>query len=172
MLSIVGSLINLIFSERGVKILTIVALAIVVRFLINLVIHNVVQRISPDGSRAKRIRTLTSILQTASLTVIFVIAALMVLKEAGFDVTPLIASAGVVGLAVGFGAQTLVKDMISGLFLLIEGQFHEGDEVEISGKKGVVKKVSLRTVTLKDKDGVRHIIPNGTITLVSNFSKD
>jgi small conductance mechanosensitive channel len=172
MLSTVELLLNLIFSETGIRIISIIAFAVVARLLIDIAIINFVQRISSNGHRAKRIRTLSSVSRTTASVVILIIALLMILKEVGFDITPLIASAGVVGLAIGFGAQTLVKDVISGLFLLVEGQFYEGDEVEVAGKRGVVEKIGLRTITLKDKDGVCYIIPNGTVTTVSNFSKD
>ena len=95
----------------------------------------------------------------------------MIVRELGFDIAPLLASAGIAGLAIGFGAQTLVKDLLAGAFILIENQFDEGDEVEISDKKGIVEKITLRTVWLKDKEGALHIIPNGSIAMVSNFSK-
>ena len=123
---------------------------------------------TPTG---KRLRTLNSLMRTGSSAVILVVASFMIIRELGFDIAPLLASAGVAGLAIGFGAQTLIKDVIAGAFILIEGQFDEGDEVEISGKRGEVKKITLRTVWLKDKNGALHIIPNGSITVLSNFSK-
>ena len=123
---------------------------------------------TPTG---KRLRTLNSLVRTGSSAVILVVATFMIVRELGFDIAPLLASAGIAGLAIGFGAQTLIKDIIAGAFILIENQFDEGDEVEILDKKGVVEKVTLRTVWLKAKDGTLHIIPNGSITVISNFSK-
>ena len=89
----------------------------------------------------------------------------------GIDLAPLLASVGVVGLSLGFGSQALVKDIVSGFFLLAEDQFSEGDDVEISGKRGIVEKMNVRTVYLRDKDGILHLVPNGSITVVSNFTR-
>lgn len=121
-------------------------------------------------ARGKRLRTLTSVIRAVVSTLIIGFAIFESLSVVGVNLAPLIASAGVVGLAIGFGAQTLVKDVISGFFLLLEDQFDEGDEIEIAGKRGVVKKISLRTIWLEEENGSLHIIPNGTITVVSNFS--
>ncbi len=158
-------------SESIFRIIFILAGLVVSLILIRALAKSLVDSISVGNVRGKRFQTLSSIVTSTLSILVVLIAAIMVLKEVGFDVTPIIASAGVVGLAVGFGAQTLVKDVIAGFFLLIENQFSDGDEVEVSGKKGVVKKVTLRTVWLEDKDGAVHIIPNGSITTVSNFSK-
>lgn len=123
---------------------------------------------APTG---KRLRTLNSLVRTAASSAILIVAAFMIVRELGFDIAPLLASAGIAGLALGFGAQTLVKDVIAGAFILIENQFDEGDEIEVNGKKGEVEKISLRTVLIRDKDGALHIIPNGSIIMVTNFSK-
>src|SRR4030067_3404628 len=127
--------------------------------------------ISTATPTGKRLKTLTDLIKGAVSTLIIAIAGFMILEEFGFNLAPLIASAGIVGLAIGFGAQALVKDIISGAFLLAENQFSEGDEVEISGKRGKVEKITLRTVRIRDTDGTLHTIPNGSITMVSNFSK-
>ena len=127
--------------------------------------------VSTGTPTGKRLTTLTGLIKAALSILIIAIAGFMILEEFGFNLAPLIASAGIVGLAIGFGAQALVKDIISGAFLLVENQFSEGDEVEISGKRGKVEKITLRTVRIRDKDGTLHTIPNGSITMVSNFSK-
>ena len=127
--------------------------------------------VSTGTPTGKRLTTLTGLIKGAVSTLIIAIAGFMILEEFGFNLAPLIASAGIVGLAIGFGAQALVKDIISGAFLLAENQFSEGDEVEISGKRGKVEKITLRTVHIRDKDGTLHVVPNGAITMVSNFSK-
>ena len=127
--------------------------------------------VSTGTPTGKRLTTLTGLIKATLSILIIAIAGFMILEEFGFNLAPLIASAGIVGLAIGFGAQALVKDIISGAFLLVENQFSEGDEVEISGKKGKVEKITLRTVRIRDKDGTLHTIPNGSITMVSNFSE-
>jgi small conductance mechanosensitive channel len=162
---------ELLFTEVNLRILTIFIVAFVAWLVIQTLTKSFVLAVSVGTPRGKRLRTLTNLVKSTASVVIVTIATFMILQEVGFNVAPLLASAGVVGLAVGFGAQTLVKDVISGFFLLVEDQFDEGDEVEISGKKGVVKKITLRTIWLEDKEGTMHIIPNGTITMISNFSK-
>ena len=127
--------------------------------------------VSTGTPTGKRLTTLTGLIKATLSILIIAIAGFMILEEFGFNLAPLIASAGIVGLAIGFGAQALVKDIISGAFLLVENQFSEGDEVEISGKRGKVEKITLRTVRIRDKDGTLHTIPNGSITMVSNFSE-
>ena len=136
-----------------------------------LLTRGLVVAISTGTPTGKRLKTLTDLIKAAVSTLIIAIAGFMILEEFGFNLAPLIASAGIVGLAIGFGAQALVKDIISGAFLWAENQFSEGDEVEISGKRGKVEKITLRTVRIRDTDGTLHTIPNGSITMVSNFSK-
>lgn len=145
--------------------------AIIAWILTQLFSKAFVNSLTSGISSGKRLRTLNSLMRTVATTAILVVSAFMIVRELGFDIAPLIASAGIAGLAIGFGAQTLVKDIFAGAFILIENQFDEGDEVEISGKRGEVQKVTLRTVSIRDKDGAVHTIPNGSITVVSNFSK-
>jgi len=122
-------------------------------------------------SRARR-RTLLPLLRTAMLGVIFVIAALIILSQIGINIAPLLAGAGVVGLAVGFGSQALVKDIITGLFMLIEDQVAVGDIVDVGKEhKGVVEAISLRTIRLRDQAGAVHTIPFSEVTTVKNLSK-
>ncbi len=159
-------------SESIIRVVFILVGLLVALVLIKVTSRSLIDRISVGAVRGKRFQTLSGIVTSGLSVVACSVAFVMILKELGFDVAPLIASAGIVGIALGFGAQTLVKDVISGFFLLLEDQFSEGDQVEISGKKGTVKKVTLRTVWLEEKNGVVHIIPNGSIVLVSNFSKE
>ena len=153
------------------RIIAIFLAALVILVVMTLLTRDFASTISMGALRAKKLRTITGILRATASTVIILVAFIMILREIGFDITPLLASAGIVGLALGFGAQSLVKDIIAGFFLLIENQFDEGDEIEVSGEKGVVQKITLRTIWLKDNDGVLHIIPNGSIVVVKNFSK-
>ena len=161
-----------IWSAQNLRILIIVFIAFFAWAIVQLLTKGFVSSILVGSERGKRLRTLTNLVKSSASIVIAAVAVVMVLQEMGFNIAPLIASAGIVGLAIGFGAQTLVKDVIAGAFILIENQFDEDDEVEISGKRGTVVKITLRTVTIKDKEGAAHIIPNGSITIVSNFSKN
>ncbi|RJG08035.1 mechanosensitive ion channel family protein [Noviherbaspirillum cavernae] len=121
---------------------------------------------------SRRIGTLTSVFRYTSNVVITAMAAMLTMSELGISVAPVIATAGVAGIAVGFGAQSLVKDFFSGLFLLIENQVSEGDTIEAAGKSGYVERVTLRHIRIRDYDGSVHFIPNGMITTVTNKSRD
>lgn len=118
----------------------------------------------------QRIRTLSRAIRYTLTVVISLVGGMLVLSEIGISVAPILGAAGVVGLAVGFGAQSLVKDYFSGLFLLLENQIRQGDVVEAAGKAGVVEELTLRYLRLRDYGGIVHFIPNGEITLVSNMS--
>ena len=154
---------------QTLRVFSIIFAAAILWILVQVLTHNIIANVG--DARGRRLRTLAGLVKGAASALIMGVATVMVLREVGFDVTPLLASAGILGLAIGFGAQTLVKDVITGFFILIENQFDEGDEIELVGKKGTVKKITLRTVWLEDKQGVIHIVPNSSITLVSNFSK-
>ena len=122
--------------------------------------------------RGKRARTLSAVVQNFAKVLIIGIAALMVLKEFQLDITPILTGAGIVGLAVGFGAQTLVRDIISGFFLILENQVRVGDEAAINGTPGLVEAINLRTIVLSDIEGTVHVFPNGAINTLANRSKD
>jgi moderate conductance mechanosensitive channel len=122
-------------------------------------------------TREQRMQTLASLLANVAGVVIFMVALLTALGTF-LDIGPLLASVGVFGLAVSFGAQSLVKDVISGTFLLIEGQFGVGDIVRVGDVSGLVEKITIRTTILRDAHGVVHIIPNGSISRVSNMTKN
>ncbi len=125
-----------------------------------------------DGEFQKRTQTLGAMVRYVLLFAIVAVAAMIVLKELGIDIGPILAAAGIVGLAVGFGAQSLVKDIISGFFILLEDQIRVGDVVNIGDKAGLVEKVSLRTTVLRDLAGNVHYVPNGHINVVTNMTKD
>lgn len=119
----------------------------------------------------KRVKTLSNLLMKAASLAVFVIAFMMILREIGMDIAPIIAGAGIVGLAVGFGAQNLVRDVISGFFMIMENQIRVGDVAVINGKGGLVEEINLRTIVLRDLEGTVHVFPNGTINTLSNMSK-
>ena len=122
--------------------------------------------------RGKRARTLSAVAENFMTVLIVGIAALMVLHEFRLDITPILTGAGIVGLAVGFGAQTLVRDIISGFFLILENQVRVGDEAAINGTPGLVEAINLRTIVLRDIEGTVHVFPNGAINTLANRSKD
>ena len=119
----------------------------------------------------KRVKTLIGLLLTICLTLVWVIAVVMGLDQIGLDITPIIASAGIVGLAVGFGAQNLVRDVINGFFMILENQVRIGDVAVVNGTGGLVEAISFRTITLRDLSGTVHIFPNGTVTTMANMTK-
>jgi small-conductance mechanosensitive channel len=119
----------------------------------------------------KRTDTLTHVTHRTISVVIIVIAVIMALPELGLNVGPLIAGVGIVGLAVGFGAQNLVRDVINGMFILLENQYARGDVVTIAGATGLVEDINLRRTVLRDLDGVVHFVPHGEIKTTSNQTK-
>jgi small-conductance mechanosensitive channel len=120
----------------------------------------------------QRADTIANIVSRTVRVAVWTIALVMSLREVGFDVAPILAGAGIVGLAVGFGAQNLVRDVISGLFMLIENQLSVGDVVVINGTGGLVEQVNLRTTVLRALDGTVHVFPNGAITTMSNMTSE
>lgn len=122
--------------------------------------------------RTKRAHTLGRLLQKTLSIVVVGIAALMVLRELDIDIAPVLTGAGIVGLAVGFGAQTLVRDVISGFFLILEDQVRVGDVATVNGQGGLVEAINLRTIVLRDYNGTVHVFPNGEIKTLANLTKD
>jgi small conductance mechanosensitive channel len=120
----------------------------------------------------KRARTLAGLVQRVLTIVVVSIGALMILRELRVDITPILTGAGIVGLAIGFGAQTLVRDIISGFFVILENQVRVGDVAVINGTGGLVEAINLRTIVLRDFEGVVHIFPNGSVTTLANRTKD
>ncbi|HYL89736.1 MAG TPA: mechanosensitive ion channel family protein [Burkholderiales bacterium] len=137
--------------------------------LIRLFRTHMARRIGPD--EVARVETLARVFHYAATIVILIVAGTLVLDALGISIAPILATAGVAGLAIGFGAQSLVKDYFTGLFILLEDQIRQGDVVEIAGKSGLVEEVTLRYVRLRDGDGYVHFVPNGEIKLVSNRTR-
>jgi moderate conductance mechanosensitive channel len=129
---------------------------------------------SPLGllERKKRVETLGQLLRVVATLLVVGVAVLMVLSLFSVDIRPILTGAGIAGLAVGFGAQNLVRDVIAGFFLILEDQVRLGDVVSINGKSGLVEAIRLRTIVLRGHDGTVHVIPNGVITELSNMTKD
>lgn len=123
-----------------------------------------------DIELEKRAATLSAIIRNTMAVIVWILAIIMALKEGGFDIGPILAGAGVVGLAVGFGAQNLVHDVISGMFMLLENQIRVNDVAILNGTGGLVEAINLRTTVLRAQDGTVHVFRNGAITTLSNMS--
>jgi len=136
------------------------------------IVESMKRRGRADIELEKRAATLSGLFRKTVAVVIWIVALMMALKEAGFDVGPILAGAGVVGLAVGFGAQNLVRDLVSGLFLLLENQVHVNDVAIINGTGGLVEQINLRTIVLRGLDGTVHVFPNGGVTSLSNMTHE
>jgi len=162
--------------SSGIRIAVILVGSFIVIRIFTFLIRRSKNRIEsrhPDNiEMQKRAETLSRLVETTMRVVILAAVLLMILKEAGIDIGPLLAGAGVVGLAVGFGAQSLVKDVIGGFFILLENHMNVGDVVEIAGKAGLVEAINLRVTTLRDLGGNVHVIPNGEITTLTNMTKE
>ena len=128
--------------------------------------------VPPTDEGARRARTLARVIRSTALVTIVIVAGLMILLELGLDITPLIAGAGVVGVALGLGAQSLISDVISGFFILLEDQFAVGDAIQVGSIGGSVEKMTLRATFLRDLEGTLHVVPNGEMRIVSNRTKD
>ena len=139
----------------------------------NALLDRKINALSREGhyARAARLRTFQPMLRTALLCVIVIVVGLTALSEIGVNVAPLLAGAGIVGIAIGFGSQKLVQDLITGLFLLLENTVQVGDNVTLSGLSGVVENVSIRTLRLRSGDGSVHIVPFSAVTTITNSSR-
>lgn len=126
----------------------------------------------PPGVSVQQFRTVTSVVTSVGIFVILFVAVLEILSLLGLNLGPMLASAGIAGLAIGFGAQTLVHDFINGFFILLENQYDIGDTIRIAGVKGTVERMSLRMTVLRDEDGTVHLVPNSAVQIVSNTTRD
>ena len=161
-------------ATTGVRILVIVAVAWILAGVLQRAIRSFRIRIASrfdDREAVKRAETLGRVFRYLVAVVVSLIAGMLVLGELGISVAPILGAAGVVGLAVGFGAQSLVKDYFTGFFILLENQIREGDVVKLGDHAGLVEVVTLRFVQLRDYDGNVHFVPNGEITTVINMSR-
>ena len=159
----------------GVRVLLIIAAMLVMLALLRrgvTKLSGLYQGTLPIRAQIKRVDTLTHIVRDVARFVILFVGMTMILSEGGVDLKPLLAAAGLGGLAVGFGAQSLVKDLIAGFFILWEDSVRIGDVVEVAGVAGLVEEVELRTIKLRDVSGNLHVVPNGVIDKVKNLTKD
>ena len=165
------------------KVLVILVLCFVLLKLLDLVAKKVAEHAKDDADgdgvvsvsefeRKKRMETLLGIVRRAGQIAIWSLVVLLLLMQVGVDVAPLIAGAGIVGLAVGFGAQELVRDLITGFFMLLENQVRQGDVAVVNGTGGLVETIGLRTIRLRDLSGVVHVFQNGKISSLANMTKD
>jgi small conductance mechanosensitive channel len=162
--------------EHGLTILLIVVVSVVAYYLLGMLTRTLSRRIQAmdeveDSELDRRTKTIFRVIHSTGVVIIISTAIMMILTELGVAITPVLASVGFVGLAFGLGAQTLVKDMIAGLFILIEDQYTVGDIAEIGGITGTVEHMTLRATELRDLYGTVHIIPNGEIRIVANRSR-
>jgi small conductance mechanosensitive channel len=169
------------YARSAARVLVILAGAFILSHLVRAAIRKTQDRVTgimeghgdmaPEAIR-KRTITIGGILRATSAVIIWTVAVIMCLNEAGFNVGPLLAGAGIAGVAIGFGAQSLVRDVISGVFMLLEDQIRVGDVVEINGIGGLVEEINLRTTVLRGANGAVHIFRNGDMQTVSNLTRD
>jgi len=162
--------------NHGIPIVLIVIVAWVARRMLKIAISRFEKSLEQKGvvtsEHEKRAKTLSGIISTSISVIIYTAALMMIITECGINIGPLLAGAGIAGLAIGFGAQSLVKDVISGFFLIMEDQIRVGDVANVAGIGGLVEAINLRTTRLRDLEGKVHIIPNGSIEVATNFTKD
>jgi small conductance mechanosensitive channel len=164
---------------HGLRIVVIVAVVAVVFLVFRAVVPHVVEATvrrqmagRPEEETSKRAKTLVNAVLRTAEVVLAIIALLMVLPELSVNIGALLAGVGIAGIAIGFGAQTLVRDTLNGLFILIENQYGIGDVVTVAGVTGRVEEVNLRRTVLRDLDGVVHSVPNSEIRVASNYTRD
>jgi len=157
------------------KIVLVIAGAVVLTRIVRVLTRGMTalqSRRLPPGFRAQQLQTLAAVINSIGTFVILFVATLQILPLLGLSLGPVLASAGIAGLAIGFGAQTLVRDFINGFFVLLEDQYNIGDTVRLAGVKGTVENMTLRRTELRDDDGTVHIIPNSQVQIVSNMTRD
>lgn len=154
------------YNDKVLRILVIISIALLLSAISEYIFKSWGKRVP-----TKRAQTVISVLLNIIRVAIFIVAILLILSVLSVNVTPLLASAGILGLAVGFGSQLLIRDLITGIFLILENQFNAGDRIKIDMIEGIVDHVGLRTITVRDDSGALHIIPNGSVTKIANLSK-
>ena len=164
------------FVLHGIRIIVIAVAATIAIRLLHAAIRQLQQRISgrhltSDLEWQRRTATIGGLLGNAVTVAIAFVTVLMVLRELSVDIMPILTGAGIVGLAIGFGAQNLVRDVISGFFVILEDQVRVGDLAKINGVAGVVEQINLRTIVLRDAEGAVQVFPNGTVGTLANLSK-
>jgi small-conductance mechanosensitive channel len=161
--------------STGVKIILIVVFALVLIKIIKVIsnrLSSVFLKKGTDEESEKRAKTLTSVIQNFLIILVLVVAVITIIGQLGIEIAPLLATAGIAGVAIGFAGQSLIKDIINGFFLLLWDQIRVGDFVQISDKRGLVEMINLKMTVLRDLNGNVHYIPNGIIDVVTNMTKD
>jgi len=161
--------------STGLKIVFIMIGTLVLLILVKVTstrLYNLLIKKEEDAENIKRAATIKSVIQNVFRIAVWIIAALIILGQLGIEIAPLLAAAGIAGLAIGFAGQSLVKDIINGFFILLWDQIRVGDVVEIGGKSGLVERVNLKMTVLRDLSGNVHFVPNGTIDVITNMTKD
>lgn len=164
-------------ASKGLNILAIVVLSISAYLALTFVMRKLTKRIQQMDDEADsqfdlRIETMRRLVNTTATVLIIIVAILTILSEVGIDVGPLLASVGVASLALGLGAQSLVKDAIAGFFIIAEGQYQVGDVIDLQGYAGTVEDLTLRSTQIRDVQGYLHFVPNGEIRIVTNRTRD
>lgn len=165
----------------GLVVVVVIAAIILLRQAVRVAVRGILERRASEGAGEgatiapveleRRVNTIARLVMRVGAATIGVMGLLMVLGIFSIDVGPAVAGLGVVGIAVGFGAQTLIRDWLAGVFIVLENQYNEGDLVRIAGVDGVVESFGLRRTTLRDADGTLHTVPNGQITVASNMTR-
>jgi moderate conductance mechanosensitive channel len=177
-LNLAPAAVNAWLADQGIKIGIMILVTVVLSLLTILLVPKMIDT-AVRGARAgqseeelkKRSDTLSNVIGTTIQIIIIFLFVLTVLSQVGISITAFLTGSAVLGVAVGFGAQYLVKDVISGLFVIMENQYHRGDVIKIAGESGVVEEINLRRTVLRDADGVYHVVPNGEIRVASNYTK-
>ena len=164
---------------HGVRVIIVIAVGVIIYLIFQYLVPRFLKRTvgtrmkgKPRAEITKRTRTLVRVIRNTISILIGIVILFTILAELGINIGPALASLGVFGIAVGFGAQSLIKDLINGLFILMENQFGIGDVVKIGDVSGLVEEINLRRTILRDLDGVVHYIPNGEIIIASNYTKE
>jgi len=166
-------------TQHGIRMVGIILVGAIVYLILQTIVPRFIRRTiavrmkdKPEVEVQKRGKTISNVVRNTLGILIILLVLITILPEVGVNIGPLLASLGILGLAVGFGAQSLVKDVINGLFILVENQYGIGDVVRVAGIAGLVEEVNLRRTILRDLDGIVHYIPNSEINIASNFTKE
>jgi small-conductance mechanosensitive channel len=166
-------------TQHGIRMVGIILVGAIVYLILQTIVPRFIRRTiavrmkdKPEVEVQKRGKTISNVVRNTLGILIILLVLITILPEVGVNIGPLLASVGILGLAVGFGAQSLVKDVINGLFILVENQYGIGDVVRVAGIAGLVEEVNLRRTILRDLDGIVHYIPNSEINIASNFTKE
>ena len=165
--------------EHGLRILLIIVISVIIYYLMRHFVPIMVKRTvsrtmvgKPKTAMKKRTDTLSNVFIETGMVFVGVVALFMIVSELGVNIAPALAGLGVAGIAIGFGAQTLVKDLFNGVLILLENQYGIGDVVKVAGIVGLVEDISLRRTILRDLDGIVHSIPNSEVAVASNYTKE